>query len=190
MERSEMNRVNQHNRSRRSLLRAALLLATGGPALMPRLATALSTEPRRLSFHHLHTNEKLSFVYYADGRYVFSELAKATQVLRDFRTGDVHPIDPNLFDYLFAAQCATGSRGVFEIISGYRSPTSNAMLRRVSSGVAKRSLHTRGKAIDVRLTDIDTARLRDTALALRQGGVGYYRKSNFVHLDTGRVRTW
>ena len=79
---------------------------------------------------------------------------------------------------------------MFEIISGYRSAASNAMLRRASTGVAKRSLHTQGRAIDVRLTDIDTARLRDAALALELGGVGYYRKSDFVHLDTGRVRSW
>lgn len=182
-----MNHIDQ---SRRSLLRAAALLAAGGSGLLPRLAAALSSAPRRLSFHHLHTNEKISVVYYTDGSYLSSGLAKATQLLRDFRTGGVHPIDPNLFDYLYAAQRATGSRGVYEIISGYRSAASNAMLRRASTGVARRSLHTQGRAIDVRLTDIDTAKLRDVALALRLGGVGYYRKSDFVHLDTGRVRSW
>jgi uncharacterized protein YcbK (DUF882 family) len=190
MKRSHMKHIDQGNLGRRALLRAAVLLAAGGPVLMPRLAAALSPGPRRLSFHHLHTNERISIVYYADGRYLSSELAKATQFLRDFRTGDVHPIDPNLFDYLYAAQRATASRGVFEIISGYRSAASNTMLRRTSTGVARQSLHTKGKAIDVRLSDVDTAKLRDAALALKRGGVGYYRKSNFVHLDTGRVRSW
>jgi uncharacterized protein YcbK (DUF882 family) len=190
MARRYKNRIDQCNRDRRSLLRVAALLAAGASGLLPRMAVALSHAPRRLSFHHLHTNERISVVYYADGRYVSSELAKATRFLRDFRTGDVHAIDPDLFDYLYAAQRATGSRGVFEVISGFRSPATNRMLRRASTGVARRSLHTRGKAIDVRLTDIDTAKLRDAALALRRGGVGYYRKSDFVHLDTGRVRSW
>ena len=182
--------MNRNNQCRRSFLGAVALLAAGGSGMLPRSVAAAFYAPRRLSFHHMHTNEKLSVVYYADGRYLSSELAKAMQLLRDFRTGDIHPIDPKLFDYLYATQNATGSHGMFEIISGYRSPASNAMLRRTSSGVAKRSLHTQGRAIDVRLTDIDTVKLRDSALALKLGGIGYYRKSDFVHLDTGRVRSW
>lgn len=181
---------NRPTRGPSSLSRRAVVLAAGGAMILPRLASALVPGPRRLSFHHTHTNEKLSIAYYADGRYLSSELAKATRFLRDFRTGDWYPIDPQLFDYLFAVQLATGSRGVFEVISGYRSAATNTMLRRMSTGVAKRSMHTRGKAIDVRLTDIDTVALRDAALALERGGVGYYRKSDFVHLDTGRVRSW
>lgn len=189
MERRHKNHI---DRNRRLLLRAAVLLAAGGgaPMLLPRPAAARSRTPRRLSFHHMHTNERLSVVYFADGRYLPSGIEKATQLLRDFRTGEVHAIDLALFDYLYAAQRATGSRGVFEIISGYRSTATNRMLRRASTGVARRSLHTTGKAIDVRLTDVDTAKLRDTAVALNRGGVGYYRKSDFVHLDTGRVRSW
>jgi len=184
------NEIDARGRGRRSLVRAALLLGAGGPLLLPRLATALSPMPRRLRFHHTHTNEKISVVYYANNRYLSAGLKKATRFLRDFRAGEIHPIDPKLFDYLYAAQLATRSRGVFEVISGYRSATTNAMLRRVSRNVAKRSLHTTGKAIDVRLTDIDTEALRDAVLALKLGGVGYYRKPDFVHLDTGRVRSW
>jgi uncharacterized protein YcbK (DUF882 family) len=180
----------QPDHGRRSLLRAAALLSAGGTLLVPHLAAARAAVPRQLAFRHLHTNEKISLTYYADGRYLSSELAKAARFLRDFRSGEVYPIDPALLDYLYAVQLAMGSRGVFEVISGYRSPATNRLLRRTSTGVARRSLHTRGKAIDVRLTGVDTAQLRDTALSLRRGGVGYYRKSDFVHLDTGRVRSW
>lgn len=175
---------------RRRLLAAGLALAAGGQVLLPRRALARSSAPRRLSFHHLHTNEKISVVYYADGRYLEAALVRVTRLLRDFRTGEVHPIDPRLYDFLHAARAAIGSRGVFEVISGYRSPATNEMLRRTSTGVARRSLHTKGMAIDVRLTDVDTRTLRDAAKILRRGGVGYYRKSDFVHLDTGRVRSW
>lgn len=175
---------------RRALLAAGLVLAAGGAALAPRAVAAHAKPPRRLSFQHMHTNEKISVVYHADGHYLTAELEKATRFLRDFRTGDAYPIDPSLFDFLHAAKIATGSRGVFEVISGYRSPATNAMLRRAGNGVAKRSMHTMGKAIDVRLSDVDTRALRDAALQLRRGGVGYYRKSDFVHLDTGRVRSW
>ena len=175
---------------RRALLATGLVLAAGSSLLVPRPAAAHAKPPRRLSFHHTHTNEQISVVYHADGRYLTAELEKATRFLRDFRTGDAHPIDPLLFDFLYAAKVATGSCGVFEVISGYRSPATNAMLRRAGNGVAKRSMHTRGKAIDVRLTDVDTRVLRDAALKLRHGGVGYYRRSDFVHLDTGRVRSW
>ncbi|MCZ7566575.1 MAG: DUF882 domain-containing protein [Burkholderiales bacterium] len=112
------------------------------------------------------------------------------RLLRDFRTGEAHAIDVALLDTLHALCAACGGR-TFEIISGYRSPTTNAMLRRTSvGGVAKRSLHMDGRAIDVRLVGVDTARLRDAAKALGRGGVGYYRESDFVHLDTGRARSW
>lgn len=178
------------DQGRRSMLRVAALLTAGSGMFIPQLAAARSSAPRRLAFYHLHTDEKMSFTYYADGRYLSSELVQASRFLRDFRTGDVHPIDPALLDYLFATRLAMGGRGVFEVISGYRSPATNRLLRRASSGVAKRSMHTRGKAIDVRLTGIDTAKLRDAALSLKRGGVGYYRRSDFVHLDTGRVRSW
>ncbi|HLE65999.1 MAG TPA: DUF882 domain-containing protein, partial [Burkholderiales bacterium] len=108
---------------------------------------------------------------------------------RDFRTGETHPIDPRLLDTLNVL-CALCGGGVFEVISGYRSPKTNAMLRGAGGGVAEHSLHVEGRAIDLRLTGFRTARLRDAAIALGRGGVGYYPKSDFVHLDTGRVRNW
>lgn len=110
--------------------------------------------------------------------------------LRDHRTGDVHPIDFRLMDILRTIQKKTGSNGVYEVISAYRSPRTNSMLRGKSSAVAKNSLHLTGQAIDVRLTDLSTRHLRDVAVSLKAGGVGYYAKADFVHIDTGKVRTW
>jgi uncharacterized protein YcbK (DUF882 family) len=145
---------------------------------------------RRLSFYHTHTSEELSVTYYVDGEYVTSEINKLNHFLRDFRTKDEVEMDPGVFDILFEIQQRTGSTGVFEVISAYRSPETNEMLRSNSGGVARNSQHLLGKAIDVRLTDLDTAKLRDIALSLERGGVGYYSESNFVHVDTGRVRRW
>jgi uncharacterized protein YcbK (DUF882 family) len=150
---------------------------------------ATSTADRLLTFHHLHTGERLQVTYFEDGAYVPASLARVDWLLRDFRTGDVHAIDPHLLDTLYALTVACGCE-TFEIISGYRSPKTNAILRKASSGVAKRSLHMDGRAIDVRVTGLGTARLRDAAIALARGGVGYYPRSDFVHLDTGRFRTW
>jgi uncharacterized protein YcbK (DUF882 family) len=145
--------------------------------------------PRSLDFYHTHTDERLRVVYHEAGRYVPESLAALNHLLRDFRTGEVTEIDARLFDTLHALNVAVGD-GTFEIISGYRSPRTNAMLRAASDGVATRSLHLQGRAIDIRLSGRDTRRLRDAAAALANGGVGYYARSDFVHLDTGRVRRW
>ena len=154
----------------------------------PRLAHA--HEERALSFRHTHTDERLRIVYFERGKYLPDSLARIDRLLRDFRTGDVHPIEPRLLDTVFALGAACGG-GTFEIISGFRSSRTNALLRSTGGGgVAKQSLHMDGRAIDVRLVGCDTARLRDAAIALGRGGVGYYRASDFVHLDTGRPRAW
>lgn len=145
---------------------------------------------RWLSFSHTHTGEQLSLIYAYGAHLVPEALASLTWLLRDFRNGATHAIDPALFDQLHTLHRATASRAPFEIISGYRSPETNAMLHRQSDGVASRSLHLVGQAIDVRLGDVPLADLRDAALSLRAGGVGFYAGSNFVHLDTGRVRHW
>jgi len=155
-----------------------------------RKARAESAGDRTLSFHHTHNDEKLTVRYFAAGRYDPEALARLNHLLRDFRTGDERKMDRKLYDLLHEVHTVTGSEGTFQIISAYRSPETNRMLRDKSMGVAEGSLHMKGKAIDVRLTDVETLRLRDTALALKLGGVGYYRKSDFVHLDTGRVRQW
>jgi uncharacterized protein YcbK (DUF882 family) len=145
---------------------------------------------RNLSFYHTHTAEELSVTYYSNGAYDDEALAELNHLLRDFRTRDVAEMDPAVFDILFNIQKNSGSTGVYQIISAYRSPATNEMLRSNSSGVAKNSQHLLGKAIDVRLTDLGTEKLRDVAISLERGGVGYYRESDFVHVDTGRVRQW
>ncbi len=175
---------------RRAFLRT-LGLTLPAAALPGPWARALAApRPRSLSFRHAHTGERLALVYHDGNAYLPGALERINRLLRDFRTEQVHPIDPALLDLLYALSLATASGGRFEVISGYRSPATNAMLRRTSSGVAKRSLHMQGKAIDVRLSDVDTTALRRAALALKAGGVGYYRRSDFVHLDTGRPRSW
>lgn len=146
--------------------------------------------PRTLAFSHLHTGERARVTYFESGRYLDDGLAELNQLLRDFRTGEVTAIDPALFDILHGVQRLAGSGGTYEIISGYRSPATNEALRKAGRGVVRKSQHTLGKAIDVRLSDLDTAKLRDAGISLGQGGVGYYASSNFVHLDTGRVRRW
>jgi len=177
--------------SRRRFLSLSAGAAAGLIVAPSHATTGLSRHGERsLRFHHLHTGEQLTRTYWADGVYLDDQLADINQLLRDHRTGEIHPIDPQLLDLLHRLQHKTGSRKPFEIISGYRSPKTNASLRKKSSGVAKRSLHMQGKAIDVRIPGTDLSRLRKAALALKGGGVGYYPKSNFLHLDTGRVRHW
>lgn len=170
---------------RRRFLRAAGV-ACLGLSIAPR---AWAAAPRSISFYHTHTGERLSLVYFEHGAYVREALTAINALLRDFRTGDSAEIDPRLFDTLHALNLACGA-GTFEVISAFRSPHTNALLRSRGHGVAKNSLHTQGRAIDVRLAGCDTRRLRDAAIALGAGGVGYYAASDFVHLDTGRVRTW
>jgi uncharacterized protein YcbK (DUF882 family) len=166
-------------------------LALAAPALvLPASVFAAPTGPRRLRFYHTHTSEKLDVVYHENGTYVPDAMGELNYLLRDFRSGDVVDMDRGLLDLLYAAQQRLGSHGTYEIISAYRSPKTNEMLRKRGGGVAKTSMHLQGKAIDVRLTDADTRDLRQVGLELARGGVGYYSKSNFVHLDTGRVRRW
>jgi uncharacterized protein YcbK (DUF882 family) len=143
-----------------------------------------------ISFANQHTGESFSGAYRVGGKYLPEAFDKINVVLRDYRTGDVFPIDPRVLDIIYAVHAHSGSREPFEVLSGYRSPQTNAMLRRTSRGVAVNSLHLTGQAIDVRLHDVRISRLRDTAQKLRAGGVGYYPKSNFVHMDTGEIRHW
>jgi uncharacterized protein YcbK (DUF882 family) len=147
-------------------------------------------EPRRAILKNLHTGDAFNDVYFANGSYIPDALAEANRVMRDWRTGDQHFIDPGLFDALHAISGKLEARKPFQIISGYRSPRTNAMLHSRSKGVAQNSQHTLGKAIDVRMEGVELAHLRDAALAVGAGGVGFYPVSNFVHVDTGRVRQW
>jgi uncharacterized protein YcbK (DUF882 family) len=154
------------------------------------LARPVESGERKLKFYNLHTGEHLNATYWVDGIYVPDEVAAINTILRDHRTGDVTKMDPRLFDLLYTLQHKVESRGTFSVISGYRSPASNAKLSSMSDGVAKRSLHMRGKAIDIRLPGVELKHLRQAALNMRAGGVGYYPRSNFIHVDTGRPRFW
>jgi uncharacterized protein YcbK (DUF882 family) len=147
-------------------------------------------EERVLSFINTHTSDRLTLPYFADGGYISESLSRLARFLRDHRTGEEHPMDPALFDLLHDVRRATGARKPFQVISAYRSPRTNEMLHAASHGVAQRSLHLTGKAIDIRVSDVSSAVLRDAAKELGRGGVGYYRQSDFVHMDTGRVRYW
>lgn len=149
-------------------------------------------DKRELSFYHTHTGKHLNVVYWQEGEYLDSALDEINVFLSDFRTGDRAEIDPELLDLIYDVRASLGSEGTYQIISAYRSPKTNEMLRNrsASSGVARRSQHVLGKAIDVRLVGVPTSELRDAAVRLQRGGVGYYKASDFVHMDTGRVRRW
>lgn len=140
--------------------------------------------------NNLHTGETLETCYFNGQRYVRSELQRLNHICRDFRQNEVHPMDKKLFDQITRIQAALGTDAEVQIISGYRSPTTNAMLRNKSSGVAKKSFHMLGQAIDFRLEGVSLKQLHEAALSLKAGGVGYYPKSQFVHIDTGPVRQW
>lgn len=161
-------------------------------AALPSSRAALAPD-RSLSFLHLHTSERLTTGYCADGSYVPAALADVNHVLRDWRANAVTPIDPNLLDLLYVLNDELGTDQPYHVICGYRTPETNAMLHErggAASGVANSSLHIEGKAIDIRVPGIRLERLRDAAKSLKLGGVGYYPASNFVHVDTGRVRYW
>lgn len=169
----------------------ALPAAAAAPVAAPAIQSrAASRAPRWLKLHNIHTQEKIEAVYFEKGEYVPDAVQALDKVLRDYRTGDVYSMHPELFDTLADLHQKTGSSSHFQVISGYRSPRTNAMLHERSGQVAKRSLHMDGKAMDVYLEDVALDRLRAAALDLGRGGVGYYPVSNFVHVDVGPVRRW
>ncbi len=150
-----------------------------------------SNEPRILSLHNLHTGERLRIVYRIGDHYQRDALHKLNHLLRDHRENQSIAMDPKLFDLLYELQIQSGHpEGEFQIHSAYRSPKTNAMLRKLSRRVAKHSYHMRGQAVDIHLPGCSNRRLRKIALSLRRGGVGYYPKSSFIHVDTGPVRSW
>jgi uncharacterized protein YcbK (DUF882 family) len=166
----------------------AALLGVAAAAALPAHASANSG--RRLVLVNTHTGEVLDTVFRADAGYRPGALGRLDWLLRDHRTGGVAPVDARLFDLLAALAESAGVEPRYEVISGYRSTATNAMLAATSGGVSTRSLHMSGLAIDVRLVGVALPRLRDLALARAAGGVGYYPDSDFVHLDLGRVRSW
>lgn len=181
---------------RRQVLRVGVTAVVAGAAArgvvaMPRPVPTSADEVARLAFVNTHTGEKLDVVYREGPQYLTDAIAEIDRVLRDHRSGEVHPIDRALLDQLdrLGALLGTGSNP-FHVISGYRSPATNAMLHARSGGVATRSLHMSGQAIDIRMPGVPLATLHRAALSMQAGGVGYYPRSDFVHVDTGRVRVW
>lgn len=178
--------------TRRDCLRGLSALALGG-LLLPRWAGAsllADQAERSLSFVHTHTGERLRRVYWAEGEYLPSALNEFNVLMRDFRNGSVLAMDTQLLDQLAVLQAKLGRSCDFHIISAYRSPETNAMLRANSNGVARHSMHLDGKAMDIRVPGVALSQVRSAALAMQAGGVGYYPGSDFVHVDTGRVRSW
>jgi uncharacterized protein YcbK (DUF882 family) len=153
-------------------------------------ARAALLAPRSLSLLNLHTGETLSATFFENGAYVPDAMAALNHLLRDFRTGDAHAMAPGLLDLVSSLGAKLESKPVIQVISGYRSPKTNAALHAKSEGVATHSLHMDGMAMDIRIPGVQLAHLRDAALSMRRGGVGYYPASDFVHVDVGRVRRW
>lgn len=182
---------------RRKLLQLGFGAAAGASLFagmgLPSLAFAeenRNAAPRSLAIHNLNTGEKLEALYFDQGAYVPDALTAVNKVMRDRRTGDVHPIDPKLLDLLVALRGQMEATACYELICGYRSPATNAALHAHSRQVASNSLHIQGMAADVRIGGLDVQHLHKAALALRGGGVGLYPISDFVHLDVGPVRQW
>ena len=185
-----------HNRRRFLQLGLGATTALALPSAFAGLSSPSIAQPataeaeRKLSLLNLHTGEHLHATYWAEGQYQSSELKAINHVLRDHRTGDAYHMDNDLLNLLHVLHQKMDSKQEFQVISGYRSPKTNAALTKKSSGVAKKSLHMQGKAIDIRLPGCELSDLRKAAINLQAGGVGYYQKSDFIHIDTGNVRRW
>lgn len=158
------------------MIKPALALPSGGA--------------HRVYFRHAHTGESFNGVYRVGDKYLPEAFDQITHILRDSRNGETFPIDPRTIDIIYVVQRMLEANEPFQVLSGYRSPRTNAMLARVSYGVARHSLHMTGQAIDVRMEGMTADSIRNAATSLHAGGVGYYPKSNFVHMDSGNFRTW
>jgi uncharacterized protein YcbK (DUF882 family) len=178
--------------SRRRFLALGSIAALGGifPKRVLGYPANAGHPERSLAFYNTHTGERLKVVYWMQGSYVSESLAEIDYILRDHRTDQIKGIDKELLDLLFSLRTELNTNQPFHIISGYRSPQTNAFLHANSSGVVENSLHLVGKAIDIRTPGRSLSVVRNAAIALNGGGVGYYPKSDFVHVDVGRVRYW
>jgi uncharacterized protein YcbK (DUF882 family) len=188
-----INSMLGHKMNRRGIIRSGAMAAIG-LSLFPKQAISAITPPqsfeRALSFYNLHTDESLKTVYWIEGEYVPDALMEINYILRDFRTNEIKEIDKALLDCMFTIRSRMETTGKLVIISGYRSPATNASLHKISCGVARNSLHMQGKAADIRIEGKSLETLYKTARSLKLGGVGYYPESDFVHVDVGRVRYW
>ncbi len=178
-----------HSHRRRFLMKASV--ATAGLILGPELARAAAKRDRLLMMTNPHTGEKIRTIYWTPTEgYIRESLASVSHFMRDFRQNQVRAIDPALLDIVYAISMNIGTRRPFEVMSGYRSPKTNRMLRRRSRNVAKKSYHMRAKAMDFQVKNVSARTLRRIALSLRKGGVGYYPGARYIHVDTGTVRQW
>lgn len=184
--------------SRRGFVGGFLGMLAGGAALTstsPAMAgsfsrSMLNSGKRHISLRQIHTGETFSGVYRIGDQYIYQAFEQINTLMRDFRTGDVYPIDPRLIDFLWQISEKADSNYPFQVLSAYRSPKTNLRLARNSEGVATNSYHMSGQAVDIRLPYYNTENLRNVAVSLRAGGVSYYPKSDFIHIDTGEFRTW
>ena len=189
-----MNRRNFLQAAGSAAFNAALVGGVGANIIAPACATQPAARTpvhaRQVAFVNTHTGDTFSDAYWENGNYVPDAMAAINSVMRDHRSGEIHAIDPRLLDQLHGLNGLVEASAPFQIISGYRSPATNETLHEQSSGVATRSLHMDGRAIDIRIRGVELPRLRDAALGMNAGGVGYYEASDFIHVDTGRVRRW
>ncbi|HEU5046501.1 MAG TPA: DUF882 domain-containing protein [Rickettsiales bacterium] len=179
--------------TRRSLLKAGFALATSSvmpSSVMAAVHAFAEEEKRSLHFYNVHTGESLKTVYWEQGVYVSDAMKDIAYIMRDYRSNDMIDIDPHLLDVIALLHKNLDSRKPFDVISGYRTPRTNAYLHKHTGGVNPNSLHMQGKAIDIRLDDCRLRQVRDMATSMHKGGVGYYPGSDFVHIDTGPVKHW
>jgi uncharacterized protein YcbK (DUF882 family) len=168
-----------------------LVAASSARAQASGVSATTAAAEHTLQLYNTHTNEKIDVVYRRGDQYIQSALAKLDYFLRDHNTNEVRHFDPRLYDILSDLTASVGHPGgEIDIVCGYRTNSTNAALRAHTNGVAKNSLHIQAEAIDLRMPGVNTLKLRKAALALARGGVGYYPHSDFIHVDTGRVRQW
>jgi len=180
--------MDKYFQERRKILKYSAILPIS--ILFPNISFGKNIYEKKLSFYNIHTGEFLKSTYWIEGEYIKDEIESIYKILRDFRTGEIKPIDLKLLDLLFDLQNIVKRKESFHIISGYRSPKTNLYLRKISKGVAKKSYHMKGMAIDINLPGVDLFTLKKAAISLKRGGVGYYPKSGFIHVDTGPIRYW
>lgn len=178
---------------RRTFLKSGLTLSAAAALSIGSVTPALalpSGGEYRISLQNAHTNETFSGTYRVGNKYLPQAFERINYVMRDFRVNEIFPIDPRTIDIIAIVHRMTGSKAPYSVLSGYRCAKTNSMLREGSKGVAKHSLHMVGQAIDVRMSNVSITRIRDLAKKLQAGGVGYYPRSGFVHMDSGDFRTW
>ncbi|PID40864.1 MAG: Twin-arginine translocation pathway signal [Proteobacteria bacterium] len=174
---------------RRTFLKLGVAAIASAACPLQAMAS-IKNENHILSFYNIHTGESLKTCYRANGKLIERALMRINYILRDYRTGEIKPVDPSLLDLLHRMVVKISPHAPISIISGYRSPRTNAALRKITTGVARNSLHMQGRAIDIRIPGCRTKTLHQLAVGMKSGGAGYYPDSNFVHLDTGPIKVW